>query len=41
MLVIEILSYEVYAFDNGILMQRLRQELHSHFDKEVGFLSEA
>jgi hypothetical protein len=41
MLVTEVLSYRVYAFDNGILMQRLRQELHSRFDKEGGFLSEA
>jgi hypothetical protein len=41
MLVTEVLSYGVYAFDNGILMQRLRQELHSCFGKEWGFLSEA
>jgi hypothetical protein len=27
------------AFDNGILMQRLRQELHTRFGKERGFLS--
>jgi hypothetical protein len=41
MLVTEVLSYGVYAFDNGILMQRLRQELHSHFGKEGGFLPKA
>jgi hypothetical protein len=41
MLVTEVLSYGVYAFDNGILMQRLRQELHSCFGKEGGILSEA
>jgi hypothetical protein len=41
MLVTEVLSYGVYAFDNGILMQSLRQELHSCFSKEGGFLSDA
>jgi hypothetical protein len=41
MLVIEVLSYGIYAFNNGMLMQRLRQELHSCFAKEGGFLSEA
>jgi hypothetical protein len=39
MLVKEVLSYRAYAFDNGILMQRLWQELHSRFGKEGGFLS--
>jgi hypothetical protein len=39
MLVTEVLSSKVYAFDNGILMQRLRQELQSRFGKEGGFLS--
>jgi hypothetical protein len=37
--VIEVLSYGDYAFDNGILMQHLRQELQSRFAKEGGFLS--
>ena len=37
MLVTEVLSYGVYVFDNGILMQCLQQELHSCFDKEGGF----
>jgi hypothetical protein len=41
MFVTEVLSYRVYAFDSGILMQRLWQELHSCFGKEGGFLSEA
>jgi hypothetical protein len=41
MLVTEVLSYGVYAFDNGILMRRLRQELHSRFGKEGGFFYEA
>jgi hypothetical protein len=41
MLVTEVLPYRVYAFENGILMQHLRQELHSRFVKEGGFLSEA
>jgi hypothetical protein len=35
MLATEVLSYKVYAFDNGILMQRLLQELHSRFAKKV------
>jgi hypothetical protein len=39
MLVTEVLSYRVNAFDNGILIQRPWQELHSRFDKEGGFLS--
>jgi hypothetical protein len=41
MLVTEVLSYGLYAFDKGILMQRPQQELHSCFGKEGGFLSEA
>jgi hypothetical protein len=39
MLLIEVLLYEVYIFDNGILMQHLRQDLQSRFGKEGGFLS--
>jgi hypothetical protein len=39
MLATKILSYEDYAFNNGILMQHLRQELQNHFGKEGGFLS--
>jgi hypothetical protein len=39
MLVTEVLSYGLYAFHNGILMQRLQKEQHSRFDKEGGFLS--
>jgi hypothetical protein len=41
MLVIEVLSYGVYAFDDGILMQRLWQESYSCFGQEGGFLSKA
>jgi hypothetical protein len=37
MLVTEVLSYGVHAFDNGILMQRIWQEIHSHFGKEGDF----
>src|SRR5688572_28283351 len=37
MLVTEVVLYGVYVFDNGILMQCLRQELHSCFHKEGGF----
>jgi hypothetical protein len=39
MLVTKILPYKVYAFDNGIYMQHLQQELHNRFSKEGGFLS--
>jgi hypothetical protein len=39
MLLTEVLSYEVYTFDNVILMQYLRRELQSCFGKERGFLS--
>jgi hypothetical protein len=39
MLVTEALSYEDYAFKNGILMQYQRQELQSRFGKEGGYLS--
>jgi hypothetical protein len=39
MLLTEVLSYGVYTFDNGILMQHLRRELQSRFGKEGGFLS--
>jgi DUF1365 family protein len=35
----EELSYRVYTFDNGILMQHLRRDLQSRFNKEGGFLS--
>jgi hypothetical protein len=35
----EVLLYGVYIFDNDILMQHLRQGLHSCFGKEGGFLS--
>jgi hypothetical protein len=39
MLVTEVLAYEDYAFDNGILMQHLLQELQNRFGKEGEFLS--
>jgi hypothetical protein len=39
MLVTEVLSYRVYSFDNGILMQHLQQKLQSRFGKQGGFLS--
>jgi hypothetical protein len=39
MLLIEVLPFGVYAFDNSILMQHLRRELQSRFGKEGGFLS--
>jgi hypothetical protein len=39
MLLIEVFSYRVYTFNNGILMQYLRRELESRFSKEGGFLS--
>jgi hypothetical protein len=41
MLVTEVLSYRVYAFDDGILLQHLWQESYSCFGEEGGFLYEA
>jgi hypothetical protein len=35
---IEELSYEVYTFGNGILMQQPRRDIQSCFGKEGGFL---
>jgi hypothetical protein len=35
----EVLSYGVYTFDTGILMQHLRRDIQSRFGKEGGFLS--
>jgi hypothetical protein len=42
-MLVTVLSYKVYTFDNGIPTQHLRQESYKNscFGKEGGFLSEA